>query len=239
MDEMSKIIDNPQGVGNEEDIINNIIFYEPDEEELITVESTLTKEDLDNATEIVYGFDNGSVPEPWHYECSVCVCRGGVRVAIKEGYYNNGEGFYSDESNILELEYEQFLIELKNLHKVRYYYSINNDGAPQHWLTVKNGKEVLFTANLDNLDISQKRLEDMFLALMSDSQKEIVSDRNKIEGLLDEYNGAFAEYMKNYMILDKEYVISNMDDEIVITNLLDNVDSELDYTKETDEDGKI
>lgn len=205
----------------------DIIFSEPDDIELITIESTLTKEYLDRATEIVYGFDNGSVPEPWHYECSVCVSRGSVSVVFEEGYYNNGVGFYREESHILELEYEQFLMELTNLHKVRYNWGgVDIDSAPQYYLSVKKGKEELFSANLNDLDISQEKLETFFLALMSDSQKEIVGDESKIKKLLAEFNRPFTE---NHIPLD---------DEIVMIDFMenDNVDDELVYTSETDED---
>ncbi len=92
--------------------------------------------------------------------------------------------------------------------------------------TLQNGR---YAANLYDLDISQEKMEAMFLALMSDSQKEIVSDKSKIGKLLAEYNRPFKEYMTNYNPLDYD---------IVMIDLLNNVDDELDNTRETDEDEK-
>lgn len=166
--------------------IVSIEEYDPMADAEMKEIDALTIGKLEKATRITYYFDSGSLPEEYHYSCSIRVERESVNVTIRLHY---GSVTAYDETCAITIdEYKKFIEVLvsHNIRKIAYksgeiYIDICQDGCGASYISVADKKDILFECDVYYNGV----VANSFLTLLSPNMKSAVLNPQK---LLDKYN---------------------------------------------------
>ena len=131
----------------------------------------ITMQFLKSATEIIYGFNNGSVAPDYAYQGYIVVTPKTVTLDI----YHRSSKCYSETETISSSEYSKFLNQLVALGiKDNPEDPLMLDGAGVFDIVIKKNGKILFKGAEDEDIVTTKgHLRDPFVSILSPSQKSI------------------------------------------------------------------
>lgn len=171
--------------------VTPIEMYAPMADIEIKEIDALTMVKLAKAHHITYYFDNGGIPEEYHYSCSIRVEKECVNVTILLHY--GCFTAYDKTCSISNDEYRNFIETLVS-HNIRtiacksgeIYIDIDKDGCGASYISVANENDMLFECEVDY----KGAVANCFFNLLSPDMKSAALNP---EMFIDEYNDKKGE----------------------------------------------
>ena len=129
---------------------------------------------LKSATEIKYGFNNGTVSPEYQYQGYITVTPGYVSLDI----YHDSHLCHSDSESLSSNQYNEFLKKLYSSGLKRYHNEYGlPDGAGINYIEIKKDDSTLFkgTENSD-IETTKGNLQDAFVFLLSPAMSAVYKD---------------------------------------------------------------
>lgn len=141
----------------------------------------LPMQTLKSATEIIYGFSNGSVAPEFQYYGEIIVTPNNVTIKI----INQSRLCYTRGSTITSSQYSDFLTRLYSLGiKKNTEDYIPMCGGGVYELTLKKGSTTIFEGSEDEGIVTSKgRLSDPFLPLLDTCMRDVYDDPSSTFGI--------------------------------------------------------